>query len=279
MPSTMDHLTSATLKHLRESWWDDEFTEFLAETLRPRPGNRILDVGCGEGQAEVAIGRLHVSQLQLAGVDRAADKVAAARREAASHNLRAWFTAGDACRLPFRDGIFDSTYCVAVLQHIKDVDAAVREFARVTAGGGRIVVVEPDNAGRYFYSSTPWGRRAAQVAAQFFASLSAARGDGTDPAIGPKIPAIFARYGIEPIEVRMFPVSQTQLGVPAEDAWQARRQRLERAVAEAATDDVKALGREYLVLFDAYQSEAKQAGSGFIEIQNTMLFATVGQKP
>src|SRR5688572_1039403 len=125
----IDHLTSATLKHLRETWWDDQFTEFLKETLRPRAGNRILDVGCGEGTGEVAIGRLHVSQLRLVGVDLIVEKVIAARQATASHNQRAWFAAGDACRLPFTDGAFDSTYCVAVLQHIKDVDAAVREFA------------------------------------------------------------------------------------------------------------------------------------------------------
>jgi ubiquinone/menaquinone biosynthesis C-methylase UbiE len=278
MSTTMDHLTSATLKHLRESWWDDEFTEFLAETLRPRAGNRILDVGCGEGYGEVAIGRLHVSQLKLAGVDLKIGKVRTATQETASHNQRVWYAAADACRLPFVDGVFDSTFCVAVLQHIRDVDAAVRELARVTAGGGRVVAVEPDNAGRYFYSSTPWGKRAAQVAAQFFTALSTARGDGTDPAIGPKLPGIFARYNVEPLEVRMFPVSRTQLGVPTPEMWQDRRARLEQAVAQATTEDVKALGREYLVLFDAYRSEAQQAGASFVEIQNTILFATVGQK-
>ena len=68
MSDTVDALTSPTLKNLREHWWDDDFTEFLAETLRPRPGNRILDVGCGEGRAEVEIGRLQVSQVRLFGL-------------------------------------------------------------------------------------------------------------------------------------------------------------------------------------------------------------------
>ena len=65
----IDALTSPTLKNLRERWWDDEFTAFLAETLRPRAGNRILDVGCGPGAGEVGIGRLRVSQIQLYGID------------------------------------------------------------------------------------------------------------------------------------------------------------------------------------------------------------------
>jgi SAM-dependent methyltransferase len=274
----MDALSSATLKHLRERWWNDEFTEFLAETLRPRAGNRILDVGCGEGTGEISIGRLHVSQLQLVGIDLVVDKAIAAKKTTAGHNMRAKFAAGDACRLPFRDGVFDSTYCVAVLQHIGDVASAVAEFARVTAGGGRVVAVEPDNGARYFYSSTPWGRRASQVAAQFFAALAGERGDGTDPSIGPKLPAIFDKHGIEPIDVRLFPVPLVQLGALPAAVWEARRARVERAMSQARTPDVQTLGREYLVALDAYRSEAQEAGASFIEIQNTMLFATVGQR-
>src|SRR5678816_4627354 len=121
MTVAIDALTSPTLKHLREAWWDDEFTEFLAETLKPRPGNRILDVGCGEGLAEVEIGRLHISQLRLFGVDLVPSKVAAARQETLSHNQRVGFAAADARRLPFKDGVFDSLYSVAVLQHIDPV--------------------------------------------------------------------------------------------------------------------------------------------------------------
>src|ERR671910_949693 len=138
MAAAIDALTSPTLKHLREAWWDDVFTAFLAETLRPRPGNRILDVGCGEGLAEVSIGRLHIPQVQLIGVDLALSKLQIAQQETASHNQRVEFAAGDACRLPFRDGVFDALYSVAVLQHVNDVDRAVGEFARVTAPRGRV---------------------------------------------------------------------------------------------------------------------------------------------
>ena len=64
MARHVDALTAATLKNLREQWWDTEFSTFLQDTLRPRPGNRILDVGCGEGTAELSLGRLRVSQRQ-----------------------------------------------------------------------------------------------------------------------------------------------------------------------------------------------------------------------
>jgi ubiquinone/menaquinone biosynthesis C-methylase UbiE len=278
MTATIDALTSPTLKHLRERWWNDEFTEFLTETLRPRPGNRILDVGCGEGTAQVKLGRLHVSQLRLFGVDLMIERVMVARYETTSHNQRVGFASADACHLPFRDGAFDSTFCVAVLQHIGDVDAAIQEFARVTAVNGRVLAVEPDNDSRYWYSAAPAGVSAFEVATRFFGALAAARGDVTDPKVGPRLPTLFAAHGIEPLAVRMFPVSQTQLGPHDEAVWQRRRDTVAQAIDHAPTDAVRAIGREYLQVLDAYAAEARQAGPSFIEIQNTMLFATVGQK-
>lgn len=275
---SIDALASPTLKHVRERWWNADFTEFLTETLRPRPGNRILDVGCGEGMAEVHIGRLHVSQIRLFGVDLMIERVIVAKHEAAAHNQRVGFACGDACHLPFRDGAFDSTFCVAVLQHISDADAAVGEFARVTAGGGRVVAVEPDNAARYWYSATPAGQRAFEMSVRFFAALAKARGDGTDPAIGPRLPTLFAKHGIEPIDVRLFPVSQARLGAPPDDRWRRRREVVEEAIRQAPDDTVRHLADEYLEILDAYAAEAGRAGSAFVEIQNTMLFATVGQK-
>jgi SAM-dependent methyltransferase len=274
----IDALTSATLKHLRERWWSDDFTEFLAETLRPRPGNRILDVGCGEGLAEVAIGRLHISQIRLVGIDLSVSKAAAALQQTSAHNQRAFFAAGDAARLPFADGAFDSIYCVAVLQYVRDLDSALAEFARVTTTPGRVVAVEPDNRARYSYSSTPAGRTAFDVAGLFFAAVGSARGDAGDLAVGPKLPTLFAAHGIEPLQVRLFPVSNTQLGAPAASVWAERRSAVQRAIDQTPTDDVKTLGRELLEALDRYRAEADAAGSAFVEIQNTMLFATVGQK-
>jgi SAM-dependent methyltransferase len=277
MDQAIDSLTSATLKHLRENWWDDEFTAFLVETLRPRAGKRILDVGCGEGLSEVTIGRLQISQLRLVGIDLVPSKVAAARQETASHNQRAVFAAADACRLPFIDASFDSLFCVAVLQHIGDVDTAIAEFARVTRRGGRIVAVEPDNSARYAFSSTPSGRRAFELSTKFFAAVAAARGETTDYAIGPKLPGLFVKHGIEPIDVRVFPVSQKRLGASAGNEWKGRRRAVERAVHEAppAASD---LGRAFLEALSAYEVESAHAGSAFVEIQNTMLFAAVGQR-
>jgi SAM-dependent methyltransferase len=278
MAAAIDALTSPTLKHLREAWWDDVFTEFLAETLKPRAGNRILDVGCGEGLGEVAIGRLHISQVRLVGVDLVFSKVLAASQETASHNQRVNFAAADACHLPFRDGVFDSIFSVAVLQHVNDLETAVAEIARVTAPRGRVVAVEPDNSARYGFSSTPAGRRAFEMSRAFFNAMSGQQADARTAAIGPNLPRMFSERGLEPLEVRLFPVSQTLLGPPSANVWESRRSVVERALGSGASDAARWLGRDYLDTLTTYEAEAKRAGSSFVEIQHTMLFATVGQK-
>ena len=278
MPVAIDALTSPTLKYLRERWWNDDFTEFLVETLRPRAGNRILDVGCGEGIAEIHIGRLHLSQLRLTGIDLMIERVMVALHETAAHNQRVGFATAEASALPFRDGVFDSTFCVAVLQHIGDVARTVGEFARVTTKGGRVVAVEPDNSARYLYTSSAVGQQAFSASAQFFRELLAARSDAADAAVGPRLPTLFAAHGIEPLLVRLFPVSTTILGAPDQALWDGRKADVLKAIESAPTDRVKASGRDYLDALDQYATDATRAGSAFVEIQNAMLFATVGQK-
>jgi SAM-dependent methyltransferase len=278
MTRDVDVLTAPTLKHLRERWWDDSFTAFVRDTVQPRAGRRILDVGCGTGTAEVKLSRLHLTQVTLVAVDLLDGHAPGALSAARSHNIRASFAAADARALPFADASFDSAFCVAVLQHIGDVAGAVRELARVTRPGGRIVAVEPDNAARYFYSSSSIGMRVYELAGQFLASVGRERGDATDPAVGPNLPTLFARSGIELLDVQLFPVSRAQLGPPPPAVWETRRVAVQQAVEKAGDSGLRRLGHDYMKVLDQYAEDAKSAGAAFVEIQNTMLFATVGQR-
>jgi len=278
MARHVDALTSATLKNLREQWWDSEFSAFLQETLRPRPGNRILDVGCGEGTAEMSLGRLRISQLALFAIDRNLQRVAHTAAEGRSHNCRLHLAGADVSRLPFQTGVFDATFCVAVLQHVNDLAHAVRELARVTRPGGRVLAVEPDNAARYWYSASPIGGEAFAQAQRFFSAVRRARGDGTEAAVGPHVSAIFARSGIEPVSVQLFPVSVTHIGRPPASLWQARRDAVSVALGDVDDKAAIAEGRIYLDTLARYEDDAVEAGPNFVEIQNTMLFATLGER-
>jgi SAM-dependent methyltransferase len=277
MSRAIDALTSSTLKHLRERWWDSDFTEFLRETLQPRPGDRILDVGCGVGTGEVRLGKLGISQLRLLGVDLVFDRVRRALDASRAHNVRARFTTANARALPFVNEAFDSTYCVAMLQHVSDLAGAVQELSRVTKPAGRVLVVEPDNAARYWYSSIDIGTRVFELATKFFRALEG-QSDTTELAVGPKLSTIFTRYGVEPTAVRLFPVSVAHLGAPPQSLWDARRTTARAALNRVTDAGIRAVGDEYLAALEQYAGEAAAAGKRFVEIQNTMLFATVGQK-
>jgi SAM-dependent methyltransferase len=214
----------------------------------------------------------------LIGIDRLAERTAIAERTADGHNMRASFAAGDACQIPFPDGTFDSTFCVAVLQHVPDADQALREFVRVTRPHGRILAVEPDNAARYWYSSAPEGMRAHEAALAFFEALARSRGEAADPRVGPQLPTLFDAAGIEPLEVQLFPVSVSRLGAPEPPIWAARRKAIDAEIAASSDPQVAAAGEAYVRALDEYQAAASSAGPGFVEIQSTLLFAVVGQR-
>ena len=142
-----------------------------------------------------------------------------------------------------------------------------------------MLAVEPDNAARYWYSSSPAGAQAFADAQRFFGAVRAARGDSTEPAVGPRVSAIFATCGIEPVSVQLFPVSVTHIGQPPATLWQARRQAVEGALGDNRRSRSSIThGLAYLETLAEYEAEASAAGANFVEIQNTMLFATVGHR-
>jgi hypothetical protein len=151
-------------------------------------------------------------------------------------------------------------------------------MARVTRPGGRIVAVEPDNGARFFYSSVEEGRLAYESAARFFGALAQARNDRTDPSVGPRLATLFAQHGIDLLDVQLFPVSGAKLGAPADDVWSARRTAVQREIERAPDEAIRRLGQDYLKTLDRYAAAATAAGASFVEIQNTLLFATVGQR-
>src|SRR5688500_15868049 len=148
----------------------------------------------------------------------------------------------------------------------------------VTRSAGRKHMLADYLHSRYSYTAPPAGVSTFDLSTKFFAALASARAEKPDPAVGPRLPGLFASHGIEPLNVRLFPVSQSRLGAPPPDVWTRRRETIELALQQAPDDSVRALGREYLEVLRTYAAEAAAAGPGFVEIQNTMLFATVGQK-
>jgi SAM-dependent methyltransferase len=282
MAREIDSLTSYTLKHLRDRWWDADFTEFLRDVLQPLPGERVLDVGCGAGTAELILSLLQSGEgaapTHFIGIDIVPARLRDARRAAREHGVASELAAADATHLPFADASFDAAFAVAVLQHVERPERALAGLSRVMRPGGRLVSVEPDNTARYWFSEPPEGRDAFDLATRFFAAVDTAAGEASAPSLGPRLPGLLRACGFEALAVHLFPVSVTRIGAPVARMWDERRRAVTAALERAPSGPVAALGRELLAAIDRYAEAAARSGPAFVEIQNTMLFATVAHK-
>ena len=114
--------------------------------LRARPGERVLDLAAGTGTSTVtfaasgadsvacdfSLGMLRAGRARLATRDPRQNKTRG----------RVTFAAGDALRLPFRDGAFDAVTISFGLRNVHGAERALSEMRRVTKPGGRLVVCE-----------------------------------------------------------------------------------------------------------------------------------------
>jgi SAM-dependent methyltransferase len=278
MPRDIDALTSFTLKHLRDRWWDAGFTAFLQESLLPQPGERVLDVGCGAGTAELILSALQPGGVHFVGVDLVHARLRDARRAMREQGVAAELATADAARLPFAPESFDGAFAVAVLQHVPKPRAVVEALRRVLKPGGRLVLAEPDNAARYWFSDPASGHEVFAHANEFYSLVEEAAGDDADPSIGPRVPRLLRAAGFEVVAVQLVPVSLTRAGAPVPRVWTERRTAITAAMDAARGTPAEEPGRALLAAFDRYAREADQAGPAFLEIQNTMLVVTIAQR-
>ena len=118
-----------------EPWaWERRRALLLGET---RPGERVLDLGCGAGR--------FVAALRGAGADPVGVEIA----EAALERARAVAPGADLRRLaddgsiPLEHGAVDLVWCSEVLEHVADGSRLLQEARRVLRPGGRILVTVP----------------------------------------------------------------------------------------------------------------------------------------
>jgi 2-polyprenyl-6-hydroxyphenyl methylase/3-demethylubiquinone-9 3-methyltransferase len=93
----------------------------------------VLAVGCGGGLLSEELARMGA---HVIGVDPAEGSVLTARRHAEEHGLDIDYRCGAGESLPLEDGSVDIVCCVDVLEHVHDLDAVLRETARVLKPGG-----------------------------------------------------------------------------------------------------------------------------------------------
>jgi trans-aconitate 2-methyltransferase len=138
----MQHDSAGQSAPTSSNRWDSSFydqafgviTQFgsgVFELLAPRPGERILDLGCGTGHLTAKIAE---AGAEAVGIDAAEDMIARAR--ASYPDLRFEVARGEDFSL---DGQFDAVFSSAVLHWIPRADAVASSVFRALRPGGRFV--------------------------------------------------------------------------------------------------------------------------------------------
>ncbi len=114
--------------------------------LQARPGDRVLDLAAGTGTSSVTFA---ASGADCVACDFSLGMLRAGRARLATRDPqqtrtrgRVSFAAGDALRLPFRDGAFDAVTISFGLRNVHGAQDALAEMRRVTRPAGRLVVCE-----------------------------------------------------------------------------------------------------------------------------------------
>ena len=133
-----------TLWETHATWWQEGFTEGADPEYREQilplaaewlAGARdVLDVGCGEGQIARLVAALPGKPAgRVVGVDPTWGQITVAAERAGGPA----YACSGAGALPFAAGSFDAVVACLVFEHIRDVDDAIAEVARVLRPGGR----------------------------------------------------------------------------------------------------------------------------------------------
>ncbi len=122
--------------------------------MKLRPGERVLDLGCGNGWATRLIAQASPG-VQAIGIDASPKMI---ERAEALHSLtiRARYEVGAFEKLDFKDAFFDRIFSMEALYYASDLGAAVRECWRVLKPGGSLETLVD-----YYAESTasaPWAQ-------------------------------------------------------------------------------------------------------------------------
>ena len=120
-----------------------------------RPGQDLLDVGCGPGTITMDLARL-LAPGRVIGIDAVEGPLRTAGTDATAAGVaNVSFEVGDVYALGFDDGWFDVVHAHQLLQHLAEPVAALREMGRVCRPGGVVAVRDVDFASMAWFPVGP----------------------------------------------------------------------------------------------------------------------------
>jgi ubiquinone/menaquinone biosynthesis C-methylase UbiE len=120
------------------------FRERILSFAKLKPGEAVLDVGCGTGTVALLAKKKVGPEGRVDGIDASAEMVARATAKARRTGLQVGFSTATAQDLPFKDGEFDIVLSTLVLHHLpkKGREEFAEEAIRVLRPGGRLLLVD-----------------------------------------------------------------------------------------------------------------------------------------
>lgn len=127
----------------------------VIEGLDLKTGDKILDLGCGDGFYLHLLSEL--GNYELTAIDNNSKAISLAKKylgKARAKNIR--FKKGDVCKLPFKDSSFDKMIASELLEHLDDESGALKEWLRVLKKGGVLVFTVPSSNYPFLWDPINW---------------------------------------------------------------------------------------------------------------------------
>lgn len=120
------------------------FREKVVDLAGVKPGEAVLDVGCGTGSLTIAAKKRVGPASEVIGIDPAAEMIAKAQKKAKREGVDITFRSSVIEGLPFPDGHFDVVLSSLMLHHLpkKAREQGAQEIRRVLKPGGRWLIVD-----------------------------------------------------------------------------------------------------------------------------------------
>lgn len=121
-----------------------ELRRRTATLARLRPGEQVLDVGCGTGTLAMDVARRVGRAGRVVGIDPSAEQIARANAKAIRRHVPIEFQIGVIEQLPFLDQTFDVVLSTLMMHHLPASlkRQGLAEIARVLKPGGRLVIAD-----------------------------------------------------------------------------------------------------------------------------------------